>query len=390
LTGALRDHSETVQALAIQALRKIGDASAIDSIASVLLRGSPQVQTHAANALRSLGWTPQTMEEQIPYYVATGDFKRVLMFGPPAINALLAVLRSGTPERRMAVANLLGETGDPAMAKPLTAALKDSEASVRAAAASAVGRLGDSQLSASLFPLLKDRVCNVRVAAVAAIGRLGGDTALEVLTNLATDREWEVRMTLAEALAWLDDARALPTVLQLLRDPDQEVRQSAASALGDIGDESHIEPLLMAMVDEHMGVRNAAARSLAMVEPYWEKSPRVRAFVPRLEEAMSDHDPGVQSAAALLVRRLTGRNAAEILASETRPVSPRNDELVELFRQLIADQDEYVRLAAAEALGRLKLPICIQPLQNALRDPSKWVKQAAEQSLQEITSKMRY
>ena len=390
LIGALRDRSETVQALAVQALKRIGDASATESLVGVLLRGSPNVQIHAANALRSLGWTPQTMDEQIPYYVATGDFKRVLMFGAPAMNAILAVLRSGTQERRMAVANLLGETSDPAAAKPLTAALKDSEPSVRAAAANAIGRLADRQLSSALLPLLKDKACNVRVAAVSAIGRLGGDSALEVLTHLATDREWEVRMTLAEALARLKDERALPTVLQLLKDSDQEVRQSAASALGDMGNENHIEPLLMAMVDEHMGVRHAAGRSLAMIEPYWEKSARVRAFVPRLEEAMSDHDPSVQSAAALLLRRLTGRTAAEILAAETKAVSPRNEELVELFRQLMTDQDECLRLAAAEALGRLKLPIGIQPLQNALRDPSKWVKQAVEHSLQEITSRMRY
>ncbi|HEX5223377.1 MAG TPA: HEAT repeat domain-containing protein [Verrucomicrobiae bacterium] len=390
LIGALRDHAETVQALAIQALKKIGDASAIEPVASVLLRGSPKVQMQAAHALRSWDWSPQTMDEQIAYYVALGDFKRVLVFGPPAINALVTVLCGGTEERRAAVANLLGETGDPTAAKPLIAALKDSAPTVRAAAAGALSRLGDRQLWSSLVPLLKDKTCNVRVAAVAAIGRLGDAQAWEVLANLATDREWEVRMTLAEALARLKDERALPTVLQLLKDADQEVRQSAAGALGDMGNENHIEPLVMAMVDEHMGVRQAAARSLAMIEPYWEKSPRVRAFVPKLQEAVSDHDPGVQAAAALLVRRLTGRSAAEILASETKPVSPRNEELMELFRQFMTDQDECVRLAAAEALGRLKLPIAIQTLQNALRDPSKWVKQAAEHSLQEITRKMRY
>jgi HEAT repeat protein len=387
LIGALRDHAETVQALAVQALKKIGDASATESVVNVLLHGSPNVQVQAATALRSWGWSPQTMDEQIPYYVATGDFKRLLRIGPPAIKALVAVLRGGNPERRVAVANILGETGDPTATKALSAALKDSEPTVRAAAASAIARLGDRQLCLSLRPLLKDKACNVRVAAVSAIGRLGGPDALGALTNLATDREWEVRMTLADALARLKDDRVLPTVLQLLKDPDQEVRQSAAGALGDIGDENQIELLLMAMVDEHMGVRQAAGRSLAMIEPHWEKSPRVRAFLPKLQEAMSDDDPSVQAAAALLLRRLTGRNAAEILASEPKPVSPQNDELVEFFRKLVTDQDECVRLAAAEALGRLNLPECIQPLQNALRDPSRWVKQAVEHSLETVTQR---
>jgi HEAT repeat protein len=330
------------------------------------------------------------MGEQIPYYVATGDFKRVIMFGPAAMTALIAVLRSGSEERRMAVASFLGEIGDHTVVKPLTAALKDSEPTVRAAAASALARINDPALSASLLPLLKDRARNVRVAAIAAIGALGDLHALELLMDRARDREWEVRTALAEALGRLGDARALPTVLNLLSDLDHEVRQSAAAALGFLGDEAQIEALLMAMVDEHMGVRQAAARSLVMVEPHWERSAQVRALLPKLQQAVSAHDPGVQAAAAVLLRRLTGRNAAELLASEAKPLLPQADELVEMFRHLIGDPDECVRLAAAEALGRLKQPLGIQPLQNALLDPSKWVKQAAEQGLKIITSRTQY
>jgi HEAT repeat protein len=190
---------------------------------------------------------------------------------------------------------------------------------------------------------------------------------------------------LAEALGRLGDRRALPAVLTLLRDQDQEVRQSAADALGKLGDDSVVENLLMGMVDEHMGVRQAAARSLVMVEPYWERSERVRAFLPQLQEAVSNRDPGVQVAAAALLRRLTGRTAAEFLASEAKLPAQEGDELTDLLQRLLSDHDEYVRLAAAEALGRLQLPACVPPLQTALRDQSKWVQQAAERGLEVIT-----
>jgi len=386
LVGALRDHSEAVQELAIQALKKIGDPSAIEPIAGVLLRGTPGVQFHAAQALRSLGWVPRTLGEQIPYYVASGDFKRVAMFGSVAVTALAAVLRGGSEDQRVAAANTLGEMADPAGVKPLLAALKDGEAIVRGAAASAVGRLGNPQLAAALLPLLKDRERNVRVAAVAALGQLGDKHALDLLTDLAQDREWDVRTALAESLGRLGDLRALPTVLELLRDRDPEVRQSAADALGKLGDESAVESLLISMVDEHAGVRQAAARSMTMVDPYWERSPRVHALLPQLQAAMHDREPGVQFAASVLIRRLTGRSAAEILATEVKSPEPQGDGLTELFQKFLKDPDECVRLAAVEALGRLAHPAGILPLQAALNDQSKWVKQAAEQGLATIMS----
>jgi len=48
-----------------------------------------------------------------------------------------------------------------------------------------------------------------------------------------------------------------------------------------------------------------------------------------------------------------------------------------------------VRLAAAEALGRLRSSAGVPPLQGALGDQSKWVKQAAEQGLAAIISETR-
>ena len=141
----------------------------------------------------------------------------------------------------------------------------------------------------------------------------------------------------------------------------------------------------MAMVDEHMGVRQAAARSLAMVDPYWERSARVRAFLPQLQGAMHHREPGVQKAATALLQRITGRSAAELLTADARRLSGEGNQLAELFQRLLRDQDEFVRLAAAEALGRLNDPAGVPPLQAALSDPNKWVKQAAERGLEALT-----
>jgi HEAT repeat protein len=336
--------------------------------------------------LRALGWTPRTLGEQIPFYVANGDFKRVTMFGSAAVPALTAVLRAGSYERRVGAAGALGEMGDRTALKPLLAALKDSEAVVRAAAAAALAQMGQRQAVPELLILLRDRVRNVRVAALSALGHLGDPQAIDLMAELTNDREWEVRAVLAEALGRLGHRQALPAVQQLLRDGDPEVRQNAADALGKLGDDTAIESLVMAMVDEHTGVRQAAARAITMVDPYWERSERVMALLPQLLEAVQRGDPGVQFAASGLVRRLTGRTASELQTANLHMPGQgsRGDRVADLLVLLLRDRDEEVRLGAAEALGRLRSPACLPALQSALKDRSPWVQAAAELGLQQI------
>jgi HEAT repeat protein len=387
LVAALRDHSDAVQELAVQALKKVGDASVVDPLVGVLLRGTPGVQYHAAQALRTLGWAPRTMGEQIPFYVASGDFKRVTMFGSAAVSALTSVLRGGSYERRVAAAQALADLGEPAVLKPLIGALKDPEPLVRSAATNGLAQLGDAQAVSPLISVIKDRDRNVRVAVVSALGQLGDKRAVAPLLNLVNDREWEVRAVLAEALGRLGDRSALPAVMGLLHDRDQEVRQNAVDAVGRVGDENAIESLVLAMVDEHMGVRQAASRALNLLDPYWERSPRVQALVPQFQEAMRHRDSAVQFAAAGLLRRLTGKTATELQASgNTAMFGKTGNRAFDILQNLLRDPDDEVRLAAVEAIVRMHSPASVPALQGLLSDKNRWVKQAADQGLLAITS----
>lgn len=383
LVAALRDHSEAVQELAVQALKKTADPSVVEPLVGVLMRGTPGVQYHAAQALRALNWMPRTLGEQIPFYVASGDFKRVTMFGTSAVSALAAVLRSGSAERRVAAAQALSEMGDPAVLKPLITALKDGEAMVRSAAANGLARVGDPQASIALTPLLRDKVRNVRVAVVTALGQIADRNTIDTLLTLVNDREWEVRAVLAETLGKLGDRKTMPTVLALLNDRDQEVRQNAAEALGKVGDDSVLEHLVRAMVDEHMGVRQAASRAIIMVDPYWDRSPLVEGMLPELREAMRHRDTGVQMAASALLRRLTGRGVG---GGDARIGTKQGEDVLNTLIRLTHDPDEDVRLAAVEALIRTKQMSVIPALQSSMSDNSKWVKRAAEEGLQSLTS----
>lgn len=385
--AALRDHSDTVQEIAAQVLKKIGDASVIEPLVGVLLRGTPGVQYHTAQTLRALGWSPRRPEEQLPFHVACGDFKLVTTFGAAAVSALAAVLRGGSYERRVAAAQALAEIGEAGVLKPLLVALKDPEALVRSAAAHGLARLGDIQAVPGLVAALRDRERKVRVAVISTLGQLGDMQAVNALQAMVKDRDWEVRAVLAEALGRLGDKSALPTVMGLLQDRDEEVRQNAADAAGRLGDEGAMETLVFAMVDEHMGVRQAAARALSSLDPYWERNPKARALIPQLQQAMRHHDSGVQFAASGLLRRLTGRTGLETAVTPGTEIFGRTgNQAFDILQNLLRDPDAEVRLAAIEAIVRMKIPASVPALQGALNDQNRWVKQAADQGLLAITS----
>jgi HEAT repeat protein len=387
--AALRDPSDTVQEIAVQVIKKFGDASVIEPLVGVLLRGTPGVQYHTAQTLRALGWSPRTPEEQLPFHVASGDFKLVTTFGPAAVSALAAVLRGGSYERRVAAAQALAEIGAAGVLKPLLGALKDPEPLVRSAAAHGLARLGDVQAVPGLIAVLRDRERKVKVAAIATLGQLGDKQAVAALQAMVKDRDWEVRAVLAEALGRLGDKSALPAVMGLLQDRDKEVRQNAADAAGHLGDERAMEHLVFAMVDEHMGVRQAAARALSSLDPYWERNPKARALIPELQQAMRHHDSGVQFAASGLLRRLTGRTGLETAVTPGTEIFGRTgNRAFDILQDLLRDPDAEVRLAAVEAIVRMKIPASVPALQGAMSDKNRWVKQAADKGLLAITSGM--
>jgi HEAT repeat protein len=337
--------------------------------------------------LREFGWTPRTPAEQIPFFVASGDFQRVTTFGAAAVSALAGVLRGGSYERRVAAAQALAELGEPAVLKPLIGALKDSEPLVRSAAATGLAQVGDPQAVTPLIGVIRDLNRNVRVAVVSTLGQLGDQRAVAPLLKMVKDREWEVRAVVAEALGRLKDRSALPAIMGMLEDRDQEVRQHAVDALGYVGDENAIERLVLVMVDEHMGVRQAASRALNLLDPYWERSPRLQAVVPQLQEAMRHRDSAVQFAAAGLLRRLTGKSATELKSSgNTAMFGKSGDRAFDIFLSLLRDSDAEVRFAAVEAIVRTRSPASVPVLQGLLSDKNRWVQQAADQGLLAITS----
>jgi HEAT repeat protein len=145
-----------------------------------------------------------------------------------------------------ALAELLGEAGDPRAAAPLLALLRDgavekrTEAKIRAVAA--LGKLRPS-LSAAQAEEAAERTIELlgrtaepreRATLVRALGRLGAAAGLPTLAVLVADRserDVHLRTEALRALARSSDAAALRAVVEAVEAEDAWVRGAAAATL---------------------------------------------------------------------------------------------------------------------------------------------------------------
>ncbi len=385
LIRALSDHNEAVQEIAIAGLKRLDDRAAIAALVPKLSNGTPTVQWRAAQTLKSLGWSPQTTLEQIHYHIATGQIKHLAAFGTEAVKPLTQLLRTATTDQKISAANVFGEIGDPIVFKPLQNLLRDAEPMVRSAAIYALEQAGCREALPMLVAALRDGARSVRLAVAAVLGSLGDAQTIEPLIRLVDDKDWEIRQTAVKSLGKLGDTRAFPFVAKRLDDADQEVREVAADALGRVGNETIVEKLVMTMVDAHGGVRQAAARALSRIYPRWETSERVQKMLPEIQSALRNRDISVQSAAASLLKRVTRKNAdGSALALMTTTDQPPL--IAILLRELLADFDADVRVAAAETIGRMQLADCAEKLKTALNDAEPAVKLAAQTALAKLAA----
>jgi HEAT repeat protein len=224
--------------------------------------------------------------------------------------------------------------------------------------------------------------------AAEALGPLGDPRAVEPLVKALGDRNWEVREAAVLALGHYRDARAVDPIVALLSDPDREVREAAARVLEQIGDPRAVGPLVLTLKDAEDTVRQAAGRALTALDPNWESSDAARAVVPQLKAALKDKEYWVrQSAASVLAKIGELRPTESDTAMLAQPIYYRRQAAIELLVNTLGDFDRELRIAAAEALGRLGQQVALHPLAQALRDDDVGVRTAAAQALELLHGK---
>jgi arylsulfatase A-like enzyme/HEAT repeat protein len=235
----------------------------------------------------------------VPRAIERGRLGDVL--AAPGLAAVVAA-PGALPERREAIALLVGLPPRPETAGSLSRAASDPDPVIAAWAKVGAFRVGDPSTRPAVQAMAADPAAEPKLRARAALALAGaGDpSGLEVLGG-ALDRCEDVLFCrdIITTLGRLRDRRAVPILLKHL--PEVQNRREMVVALGEIGDPAAANPLLERLArDEYVTVRIEAARALARLGDA-RLGPRVGAAV------RHETEPTVVAAARAAEATLGGR-----------------------------------------------------------------------------------
>jgi HEAT repeat protein len=350
----LHDPDSGVREAAVASLAQLADKRATDPLIHALQDPQHEVRWRAARALDMLGWQPENDDQIVMRAVAAGDLVKTIGIGSAAVGRLTAVLNDARSPNRRAVVEALGQIGDTRAIKALTAAVKDADPTVRVYAIDALRDARDGEVTKVLLAALGDQDQHVRGMAAAVLGRIGDPSVVEPLLGLLGDANWSVRKAAVESIGRLKDPRAVEALTVLLKDSDHDVREVAVAALGEIGDP-------------------------------WEKAEAARNAIPELKVALQSNEYWVRHSASEVLAKLDKIYAAEPeLTAMNTAIRLRQQVAIDAMLKALSDYDSDLRMAAAEALGRICDARLTRPLAAALDDADQWVRQAAGRALERM------
>jgi HEAT repeat protein len=381
----LRDPVPTVRMTAVEALGHIGDPVAVNWLVGLLRDLDPGVRSSVSRNLHRLGWQPGSDSQRVLQILAMGNLSHAAAMGPEAVEPLLQLMRSGPADKQFSAVKALGEINDPRICKIMVEALQKPSAGIRIVALGNLERLADSAAFPAVERMLKDNNNSVRGAAVEAVARCGGSRALPALLRALKDSSWEVRNATVKALGVLGDAAAVDGLCHVLRDNDRDVRESASISLGRIGSRRAINALILASLDVETVVRTAATTSLQVIDRHWELSEGIASILPQVKTALNSPDYWVRHSAIKLFERLRidpeSIQTAPAANAKGKSKEAQKQDVFSILCDLLFDRDRDMRLAAAEALGRLQDKNAVTILGAAVHDTDRLVKRAAQQAL---------
>ena len=268
LAEVLDDPDPKVREMAIRALDKIRDDSAVDLLIQALTDSNAEVRRRAARALgkienpgtiQALGTALDDEDPQVRQMVirALGDIEE-----SSAVEWLIPLLRDPDVEIRREAARALGEIEDPGAVEALGAALNDQDLEVRQEVIQALGDIEESSAVEWLIPLLRDPDVEIRREAARALGEIGDPGAVEALGAALNDPDLEVLQRAIRALGRTYDQSAVEWLILFVTDANVEIRRRVAWALGQIGGGQAVEALNVASNDADFRVRRTALRAL--------------------------------------------------------------------------------------------------------------------------------
>jgi HEAT repeat protein len=332
---------------------KYGPAAVEPLLVALKTIDEPNCRQRAADDLEKLGWKPATETERAYLMVARRDWDDAAKLGPPAVEPLLLALagggRPGAFALNQSARDALHSIG-PKAVDPLLTTLKTKDVHLGEMAAKMLGEMGGKTAVEPLIAVVKDEKNPeaLREAAATALGQLQDKRAVEPLIAMLKDKSPGCRHRAVAALHELRDPRAIEPLTALLNDSDKVVRESVTFALTAMGKGPTADGVSRQLQDPNAEVRVAAARALAEMGDQ-------RALEPSLL-ALRDTDPKVRVQAAYALRALGNKRAVEPLIAALK------------------DENNGVRYTAAMALAATGDNRAVQPLISALADQDAWTR----------------
>jgi HEAT repeat protein len=360
---------------AVGALTRLGPDPAVNEVLLGLLAGDANSQVRQA-AAAALGrtWVEKQKGEIVSHLgealldsgsgsaadglraAAAGSLGE--LGGAGAEAALREFLSTGGPERvTVAAIEALGRMRSRAALPELHRAAQADSVSVRRATVTALGKIATPEAVEIIFSKLEDKDPYVRGEAERLLGSL--QVGQQTLLDSADSDSALVRKVAVEDLLRRKDSDSLAALIASLGDPDEGVRMRTVEGLAETADADVVVAVLQALDGKDTLIRIGCIRVLGLV-----RAGDAERILAALGAAASDDDERVRAA------------AVEALGRRHDPASLR------IVLQASEDPSSEVRIAAAEALGRYRTDDAVQRLEvMAKTDPSERVHEVAVEVL---------
>lgn len=215
LMTLLDDENENVRRESAVALSNLIGSDAKNLLRPLLKRD--YIPAEIAKALRNSGWQPGVDEEGARYWIALEEYNKCVEIGTPAVEPLIARLRSGFDSGQIPVVKALAEIGDTRVIEPFIDRLKSENYELRNAVTIALKKLDPhwkrSRAARSalinFLDLLNSKSEYDRITSALALGEIGDSSAVIPIITLLSDTSYKVVGAAIDVLEKLNDSRAI-------------------------------------------------------------------------------------------------------------------------------------------------------------------------------------
>jgi HEAT repeat protein len=279
----------------------------------------------------------ENIETLVAELIHEEDWRRMrataacLAGGPKAVQALIHVLHSGSPDLKKEAAAMLARIKDPHAGVALVGLLEDGDETVRKSGATALEQMAgvlDTETASALVALLpKTEAEEIKRLVTHLVGAI--PTAVVPLCQMMKHADPEAQLTAATMLDHLLDPRSIDAFIDAMGQP--AIRDIAAGTLKKLG---AIRERIDGTFDALRNVEGASEREEARMATVIDLLGIGRPSVEILMEYLEDEDWLVREAAADLLGKI----------GDIRAVGP-------LMKRLQQDKDTGVKKLAIKALG---------------------------------------